>query len=265
MADNRDVVETMLVFARTLRVAGLDDAPAGCGQLGDPGPYFRLQAGVGHGQPGHGGHAVHQNWIVDRQCVVNQYGDASCTVGDFRDGSVPTRRWQLDVSAGVIDVAALLGDPVPDDQRRIAKRPGQLISKARTFPLAETHDQIGHSGLSPTAEHQVHEQQDDDRHDHRVVRVQHGRFGVPAGKTLNTSSGQNACEGQRSGQCGPAGPAGRSGCPSEDMSRCHRDQSGQPKCQSVVACNRRNDGGEVCENDSRDREWVSYPAGWIAQ
>src|SRR5206468_10518134 len=108
--------------------------------------------------------------IVENGRVVDAGGDPRAVLFDRRDGSIGSCRWELHGPSRFVDVAALLGEPVADDQRRIPERPGQPLAEwARRRSLAEVDYEPGDSGLRPPPPEQVREQRDGHETDHQVI------------------------------------------------------------------------------------------------
>ena len=83
-------------------------------------------------------------------------GDYPFAIFDRGDPSSRARAWEVERSAGIVDIRRRLVDPVPDHQGWIAKGSGESVpQRACLRKLTELDDEPGNRCLGPTAPQQV--------------------------------------------------------------------------------------------------------------
>ena len=125
----RAVVEIALQAA-ALVVPRLDDPLARAAQLLEPRPQLHVQARVLERDAGRGAHGAEELGLVVERRVVQQDRDLRPVVAlDRRDRAAVVRAGERDRMALGVGVAAVLGQPVGERERRIAQRPRHRVAQ----------------------------------------------------------------------------------------------------------------------------------------
>ena len=171
-----------------------------------------LQAGARHRQPGSGGDRLDVVGIVEHGVVVDEHGERFTRLFDRGGGSTRLQVADVDRGAGVVDESPLVGQPVADDERAVAERPGEGAAEAAGAGLpAEVDHQTGDDRFGPATAQQVGEEHEGDGDDHGVVRPRDCVGDLPADDPLDGGEAEDRREreGCRRGRAATLGGSGR--------------------------------------------------------
>ena len=135
----RAVVEVALQ-PPSLPVARLDDSRARRAQLRELSAQLRLEAFVLQREAGRSADGLEEAGLVEEVAIVHEHGEPVADVGD----GAGVVGGEIELASLVVSPHAAVGQPEPEDERRIAQRPRQRGSNLPGLDLTELDDQVRH-------------------------------------------------------------------------------------------------------------------------